>query len=975
MRNPNIATVTVYRTPTLSIEPKTSPINETEELAFIVTANYDPNPNIDPSDTPRPLTINYTISEENGSFVDATVATNTTLSADVTFSQAQGSTAWTAELPIALRQAVDEILTVDGKVKVTLDPTTPDAAYLAVASNTDFPNEATASVEDTTIPEISIGGVREAIAGEDAEIIISSVTEVVDSEAFDIKIIPTNVIGNFLATTDSQDQPLGNSGEERTISGITLTTPSGSNFTGVVKIPTMNDMITTREGSTDIITSGTIMVVLVDDDSTERKYKISDDAADNTATVSVLRSDLEFTLIISDVSAEEGDGGGSTPFVFAVELSQPLEYPITVNYAFSEPEGTETIPATQGVDFDFASDERSLEFATGETEKNITVNVVADDIIELEEVFNISISIAGNSAISVPAPGVGTIMTDDEPESPYINVLSVRESVTEGDPAVFNISVRHPTGDDPIAVTVDIVVTEGPEGGSFIAWRTPRTVNLAANENVVEVSIATINDNNDEANNSITLTILDNDLYTIDQDNKSDSVEIMDNDDPGDTDQDEPRISVAESAVTTILSQLDRLLGNSDSPESLAPVFPMISVIANTPEISEGDPATFEIISDLTSEEDLSISFSTNQNGDFLTENVPTQAQIQAKSTRVRVVIDTQDDNLAEADGTITLLLQLGNSYTISAQSSATVAVSDAADRLVRKNEIASRTSEILPEVFNLVGSNTLATTAQRIQQAQNNSGSNIAYNINGAKGIRQIITKSGEMINSEQESLRSILGNSSFAFDMHSENYLTNPVTVWGLGELKEVSSSGSNASGWQGDALSGHFGFDSKLNPNTLLGMTTSIIDMDAGYALNRSNEFIFQSRANVVNPYLSWISPNKDTQLQTIVGYGLGEIDIKQPNYQYETLQSHSSTISLNGSKRLFSTDSFLTGGTSTLNLVGESWMTRLQVEEKQDIIDAVNLSAQHHRVSIDANPQHLSSEWHLNHTKALCRCTPR
>ena len=104
-----------------------------------------------------------------------------------------------------------------------------------------------------------------------------------------------------------------------------------------------------------------------------------------------------------------------------------------------------------------------------------------------------------------------------------------------------------------------------------------------------------------------------------------------------------------------------------------------------------------------------------------------------------------------------------------------------------------------------------------------------------------------------------------------NSENYLTNPVTVWGLGELKEVSSSGSSTSGWQGDALSGHFGFDSKLNPNTLLGMTTSIIDMNAGYALNRSNEFIFQSRANVVNPYLSWTSPNKDTQLQTIVGYG--------------------------------------------------------------------------------------------------------
>ena len=835
--NPNIASVTVYRTPTLSIAPKATPVNETEELAFIITANYDPNPKIDPSDTPRPLTINYTVSEENGSFVDATLATNTTLSADVSFSQAQGSTAWTAELPIPLRKEVDEFLNVDGKVIVTLDTTTPDAAYLAKADDTDFPNGASAGIVDITIPVISISGVREAIAGEDAEIIISSVTEVVDSEAFDLKIMPMNVIGNFLATTDSLDQPLGNSGEIRTISAVTLTTPSGSNFTGIVKIPTKNDDMTTSGVTSDIITSGTIMVTLVADDSAEIKYTISEIEGEDTGTVSVLRSGLEFTLNISPVSLAEGDGGGTTPFVFEVTLSQPLEFPITVNYAFSEYVGTE-IPATEDADFAFASDERSLEFVAGDTEKEIIVNVVADDTIELTEAFSISLTIVGNSRIDVPHTGIGTIMTDDEPEKPYINVARAEDSVMEGQPAVFNISVRHPPDDERIAVTVDILVEDG---GSFIAWRTPRTVNLAADDDSVEVRIPTLDDSTNEDPAPITLTILSNDeVYTIDEANMSDSVEIMDNDNPGDSDTEE-RISIAETAVSAILSRLDELLDYSDLAKSTVPVLPAISVVAITTEISEGEPAEFEIASDLTSKENLSISFAINQYGDFLTSNVPTQAQIQINSTKIPVVIDTHDDDLAEADGTVTLLLQHGNSYTISAQSSATVAVSDAADRLARKNEIASRTSEILPEVLNLVGSNILATTTQRIQQAQNNSGSNLAYNINGAKGIRQIITKSGEMINSEPESLRSILGNSSFAFDINSENYLTNPITVWGFGELNEVNSSSSSSSGWQGDALSGHFGFDSNLNPNTLIGLTTSIIDMDADlHSTNPTNLF---------------------------------------------------------------------------------------------------------------------------------------
>ena len=80
-------------------------------------------------------------------------------------------------------------------------------------------------------------------------------------------------------------------------------------------------------------------------------------------------------------------------------------------------------------------------------------------------------------------------------------------------------------------------------GGSFIAWRTPRTVNLAADDDSVEVSISTLDDSTDEDPASITLTILDNDDYTIDQANMSDSVEIMDNDNPGDTDTEEEFLS------------------------------------------------------------------------------------------------------------------------------------------------------------------------------------------------------------------------------------------------------------------------------------------------------------------------------------------------------------------------------------------------------------------------------------------------
>ena len=209
-------------------------------------------------------------------------------------------------------------------------------------------------------------------------------------------------------------------------------------------------------------------------------------------------------------------------------------------------------------------------------------------------------------------------------------------------------------------------------------------------------------------------------------------------------------------------------------------------MIANNTEISEGELAEFDIIANRTLTNNLIVTFAVSQSGDFLTPQTPTQAQIVSSTNQTKVFIGTQNDQHAEADGTITLQIQPNRTYQISTQSSATVAVSDAVDRQRRKDEIAQRTSEILPEIHNLVGSDALATTAQRIQQAQDDSSSSTSYRINGAQGIRQIITTSGEMINSEPESLRSILGNSEFAFKVYSEDYLTNPVSVWGLGRTQ---------------------------------------------------------------------------------------------------------------------------------------------------------------------------------------------
>jgi uncharacterized protein YkwD len=109
------------------------------------------------------------------------------------------------------------------------------------------------------------------------------------------------------------------------------------------------------------------------------------------------------TISIGSVLAVEGNAG-NVFFNFAVNLSNPSLKLVTVNYG--------TVAQTATLDNDFLNTSGVLNFAPGETSKNIAVSVVGDLTIEEAETFAVNLSGAVNSSISV-AQGIGTINNDD----------------------------------------------------------------------------------------------------------------------------------------------------------------------------------------------------------------------------------------------------------------------------------------------------------------------------------------------------------------------------------------------------------------------------------------------------------------------------------------------------------------------------------------------------------------------------------
>ena len=928
-----IGAIIVSTLPVLSIAPLNLEVDEGNDngLIFIVTATEDPGM--------EGLMVNYTINEdENSNYRHPSVTIGPQDPINLTFSQADptdNTSPWNARIRVQLRDS-DLIDTSDGAITVVLNLDSAEVTSYVVADSPT--NKATAIIKDLDVPVFSISDAPETVAGQAATFTITS--NIQSTQPHTLIVSPKNESGEFLNTDVG-----GESEVNRIISDV--------NFTQAPPY-TYSLAISTKEDNSN--TSGLISVKFVEN-TEANTYNIAETPAD-IATVGITNFGVNIpTLSISDSSPfqqSEGSMGVNNRLTFNVTLSKAVNYPITVNYKVSDYNGPLS-PATR--DVDFTLDDDSLLIEAGVTLGMIHAIMIGDDDFETDEGFNINISIAGSSSIEIiKNTGIGTIKNDDEEPviprtigEPEISITNNQGSITEGEVAIFNISVLRPD-EHTAEINVQISVFEV---GSFIGWRVPRIFTIPANQDDDELEIPTMDDTNHEPEGGrITVTIERRNNYTINQNNSSDFVRVIDNEVSPDTTP-LPRISVAQTAVDSILNRF--IPASSTSRSAIAgSTFheqPTISVFASDLEISEGESAEFDIVATGEFTNQFVVSFAISQHGNFLPPELPTQVQIPSTASKAKVRVNTQDDQIAEADGTISIQLQQSNTYKVSAQNRATIIVSDAIDRQLRKDEIANRSGEILPQYLQLLGGNILATTSQRIQQAQDDTNSPSSYQINGAEGLTQLISTSGEAINSKSESLRSILGNSAFEFDFYSEDNLIYPISIWGLGEFDDITSSSiSTASNWRGDAFTGHLGFDTKLSHNILMGMSSSTVDLDSGYAIAEINEFLFQSRSTTFNPYLSWTSPNNDAHIQSIVGYGLGEINIKQPGYQYETLQSHSSNLSFSGSKKLYGSDRFLTGRTSELSLVGEFWIANLQIVEKAGIIDETSLTAQHHRVAV-------------------------
>jgi hypothetical protein len=143
--------------------------------------------------------------------------------------------------------------------------------------------------------------------------------------------------------------------------------------------------------------------------------------ADAQGVGTILNDDGTPSFSINDVTHNEGNAG-TTAYVFNVNKTGTTAQAASVDFATQD--GTATV-----ADNDYQPNSGTLNFAAGETTKQVTVLANGDTSPESNETFTVHLSNASGASIG-DADGLGTIKDDDTPST--VNTIVVLPTALDG---------------------------------------------------------------------------------------------------------------------------------------------------------------------------------------------------------------------------------------------------------------------------------------------------------------------------------------------------------------------------------------------------------------------------------------------------------------------------------------------------------------------------------------------------------------
>jgi hypothetical protein len=199
------------------------------------------------------------------------------------------------------------------------------------------------------------------------------------------------------------------------------------------------------------------------------------------------------SVAIDDVTIAEGNAGTASATFTLTRSGEPfvMDQPSEVFY------GVEAGTAMLGTDV--ISEGGSVDFASGETAKQVTIDVVGDVLDEIDEAFAVDL-FAGTNAAIVGGDGIGTIADDD----PAPSVSLDDANVIEGGTATLTATLSAVSGR---TVTVAYGTTPGTAAAGEDFLGASGTLTFAPGETSRTLSVGTLDDFGVEGAESLAVTL------------------------------------------------------------------------------------------------------------------------------------------------------------------------------------------------------------------------------------------------------------------------------------------------------------------------------------------------------------------------------------------------------------------------------------------------------------------------------------
>ncbi len=432
------------------------------------------------------------------------------------------------------------------------------------------------------------------------------------------------------ATTPEISITAGNAVTEGSNATFTLTAspaPSANLNVTVAVTATGSYGVTTGSQTVTIPTSGTAtLTVATTGDSTDEAdgsvtatlntgngYTL--DSTASAATVAVTDDDVPEVSIAAGSAVTEGSNASFTL------IADPTPHTaITINvsvsasgaYGATTGNRTVTIPTSGSATLTIATTDDNLD----ETDGSVTVTVNTGNSYNVDS--------------SASAATVAISDDDDPPVLPAVTPvvgITAGNNVTEGSSASFTLTAN-PVPVSPLVVTVRVTAS-----GSYGVTVGTRTVTIGTT-GTATLTVATTSDTVDEANGSVTATLVDGAAYDLDSSASTATVNIADDD------------------------------------------IPEVSIAAGS-DVTEGTSASFTLAADPAPHSSITVNVSVSASGSYGVNTGSRTVTIGTSGTATFTVATT-GDTTDEANGSVTVTVNTGSNYTLdSSASAATINITD----------------------------------------------------------------------------------------------------------------------------------------------------------------------------------------------------------------------------------------------------------------------------------------------------------